>query len=774
MRMALLLFPLPLFAVSVTIDGTGTGQTFQGIGGVSAGASSRSLQDYPTQQKSEILDYLFKPNYGAALQHLKVEIGGDMNSTDGTEPSHERANGTIDCNRGYEWPLMTQAIARNASITLDSLMWGTAGYNVTFHSASNQTYVTDWLTCAAGKSLTIGYTGDWNETGGSSTWEKGLKTAMVSAGFSTAGSIDDQSGGNYFPSANSWNGDSTWQAAAPVLNIHYPNYSVYGTCNASNSQFSGDANTARATHGAQLWDSEDGAWFYHSGAGVANWTGAQDTATLINCNYLTQKIVKTELWPLYTGFYGILPIFNGSQGIGQLLANQPWSGYYEVSPTIWAIAHTTQFIQPGWQYLDGASGAIGSNGTYTCAKSSTAYSCVIETRGVVGSTSFTMTIQGGLSTGAVHEWLSNSSTQFIQQADVCGSSCSSYTFSVPADSIATITTTTGQAKGSTTPPGSASFPFPYVDSFESYSAGALPKYFSDQSGAFEIASCTGGHSGNCLRQALATAPIYWPTQASWTHPTSIIGDATWTDYEVTADVMLEQAGTVGVAGRLGAVSQSGNINGYLLQVTNAGAWKVTTGYALGSIRGSICSGTGLTVGTGSWHTALIKFSGTAVTASWDGSQICNVTDATYAAGMAMVNVDGYTNVQFDNFGACVTSGCPVAPTVTTTTASSITTTTASSGGAVSSDGGSAVTSEGVCYAITATPTSPCTSDGTATPFTSSLSGLAPNTTYHYRAFAANIVGTAYGSDLTLTTLNNVTPATARNGQLSTSGAIRTQ
>lgn len=238
--------------------------------------------------------------------------------------------------------------------------------------------------------------------------------------------------------------------------------------------------------------------------------------------------------------------------------------------------------------------------------------------------------------------------------------------------------------------------------------------------------------------------------------------------------MLEQAGTVGVAGRLGAVSQSGNINGYLLQVTNAGAWKVTTGYALGSIRGSICSGTGLTVGTGSWHTALIKFSGTAVTASWDGSQICNVTDATYAAGMAMVNVDGYTNVQFDNFGACATSGCPVAPTVTTTTASSITTTTASSGGAVSSDGGSAVTSEGVCYAITATPTSPCTSDGTATPFTSSLSGLAPNTTYHYRAFAANIVGTAYGSDLTLTTLNNVTPATARNGQLSTSGAIRTQ
>jgi hypothetical protein len=76
---------------------------FEGLGAVSAGASSRLLIDYPAQYRSQILDYLFKPNYGASLQHLKVEIGGDTNSTDGSEPSHRRTRDDLTFTRGYEW-----------------------------------------------------------------------------------------------------------------------------------------------------------------------------------------------------------------------------------------------------------------------------------------------------------------------------------------------------------------------------------------------------------------------------------------------------------------------------------------------------------------------------------------------------------------------------------------------------------------------------------------------------------------------------------------------
>jgi galactosylceramidase len=110
--------------LAITLDAGKPGRTFEGIGGVSAGASSRLLMDYPEPQRSEILDYLFKPNYGAALQHLKVEIGGDVNSTDGVEPSHMHHRNDENFTRGYEWWLMKKAKKRNPDIILDCLAWG--------------------------------------------------------------------------------------------------------------------------------------------------------------------------------------------------------------------------------------------------------------------------------------------------------------------------------------------------------------------------------------------------------------------------------------------------------------------------------------------------------------------------------------------------------------------------------------------------------------------------------------------------------------------------
>src|SRR5690606_14605494 len=102
----------------VVIDGASGGRTFDGIGGVSAGGSSRLLIDYPEPERSQILDYLFKPGYGAAIQILKVEIGGDMNGTVGSEASHMREPDEINGDRGYEWWLMTEARKRNPDIKL--------------------------------------------------------------------------------------------------------------------------------------------------------------------------------------------------------------------------------------------------------------------------------------------------------------------------------------------------------------------------------------------------------------------------------------------------------------------------------------------------------------------------------------------------------------------------------------------------------------------------------------------------------------------------------
>ena len=94
------------------------------------------------------------------------------------------------------------------------------------------------------------------------------------------------------------------------------------------------------------------------------------------------------------------------------------------------------------------------------------------------------------------------------------------------------------------------------------------------------------------------------------------------------------------------------------------------------------------------------------------------------------------------------------PTVSTTSISSIQGISAISGGKISSDGGATVTGKGVCWNTTGSPTisDNITNDGTGTgSFASSLTGLLSYTTYYVRAYATNIVGTAYGNQLSFTT-----------------------
>jgi uncharacterized protein (TIGR02145 family) len=93
---------------------------------------------------------------------------------------------------------------------------------------------------------------------------------------------------------------------------------------------------------------------------------------------------------------------------------------------------------------------------------------------------------------------------------------------------------------------------------------------------------------------------------------------------------------------------------------------------------------------------------------------------------------------------------PTLAVVTTTNVTDIKQTTATSGGNVTSDGNVEVTSKGVCWNTSENPTvgNNKTSDGTGIgSFTSSLTQLAPGTTYYVRAYATNSEGTAYGSQV---------------------------
>ena len=72
--------------------------------------------DYPEKERNEILDLLFLPGHGASLQILKVEIGGDTQSTDGSEPSHMRfPDEKPACERGYDTFVSVRNCLRSAS-----------------------------------------------------------------------------------------------------------------------------------------------------------------------------------------------------------------------------------------------------------------------------------------------------------------------------------------------------------------------------------------------------------------------------------------------------------------------------------------------------------------------------------------------------------------------------------------------------------------------------------------------------------------------------------
>ena len=116
-------------------------------------------------------------------------------------------------------------------------------------------------------------------------------------------------------------------------------------------------------------------------------------------------------------------------------------------------------------------------------------------------------------------------------------------------------------------------------------------------------------------------------------------------------------------------------------------------------------------------------------------------------------------------GAPTASCVPVAaPSVTTTTAiSAITNITASSGGSGLASNGAAITAKGVVWGTSSNPTVPSgssTNNGTGTTtFTSSITGLSPQTQYNVRAYAINSVGTGYGPNVVFFTLSN--PVTAQ-------------
>jgi hypothetical protein len=627
-------------ATAITINGSSGGRTFDGVGAVSGGGgNSRLLIDYPEPQRGQILDYLFKPGYGAALQILKAEIGGDTNSTSGAEPSHAHFRGDLNCDRGYEWWIMEQAKARNPGIKLVGLAWGAPGWigNGTFFSNDLVNYYLSWLGCARQHGLTIDYlTPVQNEKQWNADWTVTIRNALNANGYSSVKII----------SGDSWPGD--WGPAGPISsNTAYRNavdvLSAHYTCGYLSAQTSCTVPSNVANSGKTLWSSENGSQDYND--------GAKPLARGINRVYIDGKMTAYLNWDLIAAVTPNIPW----PTVGLVLANQPWSGYYAVGKDTWALAHTTQFTAPGWKYLDASTGYLGgnrNNGSYVTMKSpnNSDYSVVIETMDASAPQTLNFTVTGGLSTGQVHVWATNLNSNnpndfFVHSADptpVGGA----FSLTVQPGYLYTVTTTTGQGRGTATSPPQGSLNLPYSDNFDGYAAGKEAKYLMDMEGAFEASACGAGRAGTCVRQASTQQAIPWKTR---TDPYALLGNVAWSNYAVSADALLEKPGYVSLIGRAGA-QDTGNqaaLNAYHFRVSDTGAWSILRTNTSAQVT-TVRSGTTTALGTNRWHALSLGFSGSTITASVDGTVVATVTDSTLSAGQVGLGTSQGETAQFDN------------------------------------------------------------------------------------------------------------------------------
>jgi galactosylceramidase len=615
----------------ISLDFSKTGRTYEGIGALSAGASTRLLMDYPEPYRSQVLDFLFKPKFGASLQHLKVEIGGDVNSTCGTEPSHARTREefknpkTEYFQRGYEWWLMKEAKKRNPAIFLDCLEWGAPGWigDGNYYSKDNIDYIIAFIKGAKQyHDLNIDFTGIWNERMYNIQFIKDLRKALNDNGLQSVKLVAaDLCCHQQWQIADDMKLDEELRKSIDVIGDHYTERDrAYNSSDNAKS------------FGLPIWNNEGGPW-------KGDWSAFEYLAKMYNRDYIEGRITKNITWSLITSYFNNLSLPNS----GIMTANTPWSGYYDVEPALWSVAHTTQFAEPGWKFIDGGCGYFDKKGSYvTLAAPSPEkdFSIIVETMDAAQSQTVTFQIPKLLKTKKVNVWRTILKGNIFEQLEPVSVKNNKFTITLEPKALYSFTTTTGQQKAAATPEANTPFPFPFAAGFEDEKLLSTPKYFSDQGGAFEVTK-RNDQKGNCLRQVITRRAIEWEEGPVFNQ--TVVGDTLWTDYSVSCEVFFpEPYSYATVMSRATEMHRSHKMpEAYQLKLQSSGKWEL--------FAGSKRLSNGLVPLNGNnWHTLMLETKGIQIRGYINNLLVTDISNSAYQHGMAGVG-SSFNNVDFDNF-----------------------------------------------------------------------------------------------------------------------------
>lgn len=619
---------------------------FDGVGVVNGGgATSVLLKDYPEPQRGQILDLLYKPKFGASVSALLVEIPGDGNSTQGSMPSHMHTRDDLNYERGYTWWILREAKKRNPALTLDATAWSAPGWlgDGRFWSQDTIDYYIKWLEgLRRVHGLELDAIGCRNEKGADYPFVKAFRKALNARGFAAVKlHAFDNWPADKLDFVKDMTTDPELRDAIDVISAHV----FY-----ANGHASPEVQAMAARMGKPIWNSEDHVYL----------KGFDCTIGIVrafNHNYIHSGATKVVNWYDIAGLYPIEPY---AEDPAAVLAHSPWSGHYAVRQALWGYAHYGQFTEAGWTYLNKGCGRLPLGGSYVALKSpGDDYSVILETKDAEGLQQVRIQVGDDLSSKPLCVWRSDPDDQFVRQADIVPAD-GAFTLILRPNSIYSLSTTRGQRKGSfPAVPSPAPFPFPYRETFDGYAPpkawGHLPRHTADIAGAFELTRRPDG-KGLCLRQVAPIPTISWAPD--W-RPYTILGDAEWTDYEVSADVWLSPGDVAGVMGRINHVGTGYGFipKGYFLELAHDGVCrlvairgkkdpKALTGDAeqQALIKAGKFDGEGgeLVLGEtrvpgaapGQWRRLTLRFEGRSLSGLVDGKLMLRAENGLYGAGMA--------------------------------------------------------------------------------------------------------------------------------------------
>ncbi|MBP3743416.1 MAG: hypothetical protein J6J00_10565 [Treponema sp.] len=630
---------------------------WRGMGMVSGNNSSRLLLDYKSQnpkQYQELLELIFGDK-GCGVQHLKIEMGADINSSSGTEPCTMRTpDEKADVTRGAGFILAADAKKVNPNLTLDMLWWGEPlwierenGLKSGAQLPKEKIYENRYLwyrenLVAAYETFGLKFdfvSATQNERGWDADWIIYLSNHLKA----------DSKAPYDFSKIKIVAGDEvcTWNQA----NLMAENKELFNAIDVIGSHYTYWSNETVQTlreNGKEVWMSEGSSPMGYAksvsrydgnGSGLNGLNGVLDVANRVITMYAAGKMTLYEFQPVVAAYYDGVTYCHK-----QLISAQtPWSGYYELDPGFFMTLHFSRFIKRGWLMLDDASFADGHAAGDGHALGGATYSCLSACDPKTGdwSSVITNTTENPieytfeLKNDDKKLWLyetgswKKSDTLKKSPVKIKNKLCK---IIIKPNSIVTLSTINinpleeALSLSSVSEKDDEVLALPYEDDF-SYSddflsaRGGAPLFTTDEGGAFEVVEEDGQ---KILQQKILSENKAREWGAS-PDPVTNLGDDRWFNYSVQIEGRfdpsdLSEKNYIGIGGRYN-LPDSGK-NGIWLKLQANGKWDLMRN-SQSVKKGNIEAFSKDDKWQKEWHKLSLSFEGMTISAFIDDVKVCD-------------------------------------------------------------------------------------------------------------------------------------------------------